>query len=124
MRGASFHKDRMVSMKEAADFLCVSYDTVRNWIKEGKLERVKNIKPIRVRVSVLERFKREVGRADSRYFPGDTTADVRPDGPQIRNTVTNDCHENSQGDCASRRWRYAGDGVPEITYYQSHGLTR
>ncbi len=51
----------ILTLKEAADLLKVSYSTIRNWIKRGKIPVLNEGRTYRIRKSDIEkRFKKQV----------------------------------------------------------------
>lgn len=47
--------DKLLTIREAADFLNVHYQTIRNWMQRGEITFIKHGQTVRIPVSALAR---------------------------------------------------------------------
>jgi len=53
---------KLLTLKEVAEKLSVTVTTIRNYIRQGKLQSIKIVRKVYVKESELERFINEAGK--------------------------------------------------------------
>ena len=55
-------ESKLLTLKEVAEKLSVTVTTIRNYIRQGKLQSIKIVRKVYVKESELERFINEAGK--------------------------------------------------------------